>query len=73
MKDCEKCIHINFTKEDYAIADSKGFVVERLAEKQYGTLDRVPVCIHYGRICGDYKPCLSCKEDKYINFKERFI
>lgn len=73
MKDCQQCININFTEEDYAIADSKGFVVERLAEKQYGTLDRVPVCIHYGRICGDYKPCLSCKEDKYINFKERFI
>lgn len=36
MKDCEKCIHINFTKEDYAIADLKGFVVERLAEKNMG-------------------------------------
>ena len=73
MKDCQKCIHINFTEEDYAIADSKGFVVERLAEKQYGTLDRVPVCIHYGKVCSNYKPCLACKEDKYINFKERFV
>lgn len=72
MKDCQQCININFTEEDYAIADSKGFVVERLAEKQYGTLDRVPLCIYYGKICGGYKPCLECRNDNYINFKERF-
>lgn len=73
MKDCEQCININFTKEDYTIADSKGFVVERLAEKQYGTLDRVPLCTLYGKICSDYKPCKLCKEDKYINFKEKIL
>ena len=71
MKDCEKCIYINFTEEDYAIADSKGFVVERSAEKQYGTLDRIPLCIYYGKICSDYQPCDLCKKNKYINFKER--
>ena len=71
MKDCEKCIHINFTEEDYAIADSKGFVVERLAEKQYGTLDRVPLCIYYGKVCSNYEPCLECRNDKNINYKER--
>ena len=71
MKDCEKCIHINFTEEDYAIADSKGFVVERLAEKQYGALDRVPLCILYGKICSGYEPCLECRNDKNINYKER--
>lgn len=73
MKDCKKCIHINFTEEDYAKADKMGYVVERLAEKQYGILDRVPLCILYGKICGDYKPCLACRNDKYVNFKERLI
>ena len=72
MKDCQQCININFTEEDYAIADSKGFVVERLAEKQYGILDRVPLCIHYGKVCSNYQSCEPCKKDKYINFKERF-
>lgn len=71
MKDCQQCININFTEEDYSIADSKGFVVERLAEKQYGTLDRVPLCILYGKICTNWKPCEKCKENKYKEYKER--
>ena len=71
MKSCNSCININLTEEDYLKIDSLGYVLEKVAEKQYGTLDRVPLCILYGRICSDYKPCLACKEDKYINFKER--
>lgn len=71
MKDCEKCLHINLTEEDYAKADKLGYVVERLAEKQFGTLDRVPLCILYGKICENYKPCLACKNEKYINYKGR--
>ena len=71
MQDCQQCININFTEKDYAIADSKGFVVERLAEKQYGTLDRVPLCILYGKICEGYEPCTKCKENKYEEYKER--
>ena len=64
-------MNINFSEEGYAIADSKGFVVERLPEKIYGTLDRVPLCIYYGKICSDYQPCEPCKKDKYFNYKER--
>lgn len=71
MKDCEKCLHINFTEEDYTKADKMGYVVERLAEKQFGTLDRVPLCILYGKICEEYKPCTKCKENKYKEYKER--
>ena len=72
MKNCNSCININLTEEDYLKIDSLGYVLEKVAEKQYGTLDRVPLCILYGKICSGYKPCELCKEDKYINFKERF-
>ena len=72
MKSCNSCININLTEEDYLKIDSLGYVLEKVAEKQYGTLDRVPLCILYGKICSDYQPCDLCKKDKYINFKERF-
>ena len=71
MKDCEKCLHINLTEEDYAKADKLGYVVERLTEKQFGTLDRVPLCILYGKICTNWDPCEKCKENKYKEYKER--
>ena len=71
MKSCNSCININLTEEDYLKIDSLGYVLEKEAEKQYGTLDRVPLCILYAKICNNYKPCELCKEDKYINFKER--
>ena len=71
MIDCEKCVNINLTNAEYDAISKIPYVIERLSEKQYGTLDRVPLCILYGKICSDYQPCDLCKKDKYINFKER--
>ena len=71
MKDCEKCVNINLTNAEYDAISKIPYVIEKVSEKQYGTLDRVPLCILYGKICSDYKPCELCRNDKYFNFKER--
>lgn len=71
MKDCERCVNINLTNAEYDAISKIPYVIERVAEKQYGELERIPLCIFYGKICSDYKPCELCKGDKYINYKER--
>lgn len=72
MIDCEKCVNINLTNAEYDAISKIPYVIERVAEKQYGELERIPLCIFYGKICSGYKPCLECRNDKNINYKERF-